>query len=102
MFTRVDHPWILVRSWQDQGTILAKILSRSCHGIHFAMARSSQDIHVSMINLDKKPKMARKILLRSSRWQKKFAAVSNHIVLSFEVFLNSQKHSDLGTYYTII
>ena len=34
---------ILVRSWQDLGTILAKILSRSCHGIHFAMVRSYQE-----------------------------------------------------------
>ena len=25
---------ILARSWQDLGTILAKIVSRSCHGIH--------------------------------------------------------------------
>ena len=64
---------ILVRSWQDLGTILAKILSKSCHGIHFAMVRFYQDRHVSKKNLKKKPKMARKILLRSPRWQEKFA-----------------------------
>ena len=34
---------ILERSWQDLGTILAKILSRSCHGINFAMVRSYQE-----------------------------------------------------------
>ena len=37
---------ILVRSWQDLGTILAKILSRFCDGIHFAMVRSYQESHV--------------------------------------------------------
>ena len=26
----------LTRSWQDLGTILANVLSRSCKGIHFA------------------------------------------------------------------
>ena len=52
---------ILVRSWQDLGTILAKILSKSCHGLNFDMVRSYQDRHVSKIKLDKKPMMARKI-----------------------------------------
>ena len=37
---------ILVRSWKDLGTILSKILSRSCHGIHFAMVRSYRESHV--------------------------------------------------------
>ena len=37
---------VLVRSWQDLGTILAKILSRSCPGIHFAMVRSYQESNV--------------------------------------------------------
>ena len=32
----------LVRSWQDLGTILTKILSRSRHDIHFALVRSRQ------------------------------------------------------------
>ena len=36
---------ILVISWQDLGTILAKILSRRSHGIHFAMVRSDQVRH---------------------------------------------------------
>ena len=42
---------IVVRSWQDLGTILAKILSRPCHGIHFAMLRSYQEGHVLKKNL---------------------------------------------------
>ena len=37
LFTRVGPPWIF---YLDLGTILAKILSRSCHGILFAMVRS--------------------------------------------------------------
>ena len=41
---------ILVRSWQDLGTILAKILTRSSHAIHFAMVRSYQESHVPKKN----------------------------------------------------
>ena len=52
---------ILVRSGQELGTILAKILPRSCHGFHFAIVRSYQDRHVSKKILTEKPKMARKI-----------------------------------------
>ena len=37
---------ILERSWQD----LVKILSRSCHGNHFAMVRSYQVNHVPKSN----------------------------------------------------
>ena len=75
---------ILVRSWQDLGTILAKILSRSCHGLPFAMVTSYQDRHASKINLDKKPKMTRKIcyeLLNSEKKKDqknfKFKAIEN-------------------------
>ena len=41
---------ILVKSWQDLRTILAKSLTRSCHGIHFAMFRSYQESHVHKKN----------------------------------------------------
>ena len=37
---------ILVRSWQDLGTILAKIFSTSCHDIQLAMVRFYQESHV--------------------------------------------------------
>ena len=43
---------ILVRSWQDLGTIVAKILTKYCHGIHFAMVRSYQESHVPKKNLN--------------------------------------------------
>ena len=87
---------ILVRSWQDLGTILAKILSRSCHGIHFAMVRSYQDRHVSKINLDKKPKMAKKILLRSLRWPKMtFSPIS-----FVKKIMNGQKAVYVGSHFS--
>ena len=46
---------ILVRSWQDLGTILAKILTRSCHGVHFAMVTSYQESHVLKKNFIENP-----------------------------------------------
>ena len=41
---------ILVRSWQDLVKILEQSWLRSCHGIHFAMARSYQESHVPQKN----------------------------------------------------
>ena len=62
--TRVDPLWVsllvtllvtlLVRSWQDLRTILAKIMTRSCQRIHFAMVRSSQESHVPKKNFIEK------------------------------------------------
>ena len=62
---------IIVKSWQDLGKILAKIVTRYCQELQDAMVRSYQESHVSKKNLTKKPNMARKILLRSPIWQKK-------------------------------
>ena len=53
---------ILVRSWQDLGTILAKIVSRSCHGVQFAIVRSYQESHVLKKNFIVKSYLARKNL----------------------------------------
>ena len=60
-----DHPgWpstdIVVRSWQDLGSVLAKILPRPCHGIHFAMVRSYQESHVHKKNLIVKSQFGQK------------------------------------------
>ena len=63
---------ILVRSWQDLGKIVAKIVTRYCQELQDAMVRSYQASHVSKKNLTKQPNMARKILLRSRIWQEKF------------------------------
>ena len=52
---------ILVRSWQDLGKFLAKIVTRYCQELQDAMVRSYQESHVSKKNLTKKPNMARKI-----------------------------------------
>ena len=41
---------ILVEPWRDLGTILAKILSRSCHDIRFALVRS-QESHFPKKNM---------------------------------------------------
>ena len=57
---------ILVRSWQDLGKILAKIVTRYCQELQDAMVRSYQESHVSKKNLTKKPNMARKKLLRTA------------------------------------
>ena len=62
---------ILVRSWQDLGKILAKIVTRYCQELQDAMVRSYQESHVSKKNLTKKPNMARKILLRNPIWKEK-------------------------------
>ena len=51
---------ILLRSRQDLGTILAKILSRSCHAIYFAMVKSYQQNHVSEEYFIVKSYLARK------------------------------------------
>ena len=53
---------ILVRYWQDLGTILTKILSRSCHGIHFAIVRSYQESHVPKKKFIVKSYLSRKNL----------------------------------------
>ena len=58
---------ILVRSWQDLGTILAKILSISFHDIHFPMERSYQESHVPKKNFTVKYYLARKNLKRSQQ-----------------------------------
>ena len=58
---------ILVRPWQDLSTILAKILSRSCHGTHFAMVRSYQENHVPKKNFIVKSYLARKNLKGSQQ-----------------------------------
>ena len=57
---------VVVRSWQDLGTILAKILSRSCQSFHFAMVRSYQESHVPTKNFIVKY-LARKNLKRSQQ-----------------------------------
>ena len=62
---------ILVRSWQDLGKILAKIVTRYCQELQDAMVRSYQESHVSKKNLTEKPNMARKILLRSPNMARK-------------------------------
>ena len=62
---------ILARSCQDLGKILAKIVTRYCQELQDAMVRSYQKSHVPKKNLTKKPNMARKILLRSPKWQEK-------------------------------
>ena len=79
---------ILVRSWQDLGTILAKILSRYCHGIHFAMIRSYQEIHVPKKNFIVESYLARKDLKGS---QQKSTSIQIYIVRhdrKFSVFYN--------------
>ena len=38
---------ILIRSWQDLGKILAKIVTRYCQELQDAMVRSYQESHVS-------------------------------------------------------
>ena len=50
---------ISARSWQDLETILAKILTGSCHGIHFAMVRFYQESHVPKENFIVKSYLAR-------------------------------------------
>ena len=67
-FEKKDHHYsgrpsmdILVRSWQDLGKILAKILPRYWQELQDVMVRSYQESHVSKKNLTKKPNMARKI-----------------------------------------
>ena len=52
---------ILVRSWQDLGKILAKIVTGYCQELQYAMVRSYQESHFSKKDLTKKPNMARKI-----------------------------------------
>ena len=52
---------ILVRSCQDLGKILAKIVTRYCQELQDAIVRSYQESHVSKKNITKKPNMARKI-----------------------------------------
>ena len=69
-----DPPW---KSWQDLGTILAKSLSRSCHGIHFAMVRSYQESHVPKKNFIVKSYLARKNLEGS---QQKLTSMQIYIV----------------------
>ena len=68
---------ILVRSWQGLGTILAKILSRSCHGLHFAMVISYQESHVPKKNFIVKSYLARKNLKGS---QQKSTSMQSYIV----------------------
>ena len=58
---------ILVRSWQDLGTILAKILSRTCHGTPVAMVRSYQEIQVPKNTFIVKSNLARKNLKESQQ-----------------------------------
>ena len=62
---------ILARSCQDLGKILTKIVTRYCQELQDAMVRSYQESHVSKKNLNKKPNMARKILLRNPIWKEK-------------------------------
>ena len=68
---------ILVRSWQDLETNLAKILSGSCHGVHFAMVRSYQESHVPKNNSKVKSYLARNNLEGS---QQKSTCMQNYIV----------------------
>ena len=67
----------LVRSWQDLGRIVAKILVRSCHGIHFAMVRSYQEVHVLKKKFIVKSYLARKHLKGS---QQKSTSMQIYIV----------------------
>ena len=50
-----------LRSWQALATVLATILSRSCHDFYFAFVRSYQVFHVSKKNFTKKSMMAREV-----------------------------------------
>ena len=68
---------ILARSWQDLGTILAMILLRSCHDIHFAMVRSYQESRVPKKNFIVKSYLARKNL---ERGQQKSTSMQIYIV----------------------
>ena len=68
---------ILVGSWQDLATILAKILSKSCHGIHFAMVRSCQENHVPKKNFIVKSYLVRQNLKGS---QQKSTSMQIYIV----------------------
>ena len=43
---------ILVRSWQDLGKILAKIVTRYCQELQDVMVRSYQDGHVPKKNVN--------------------------------------------------
>ena len=62
---------ILVRSWQDLGTILTEILLRSGHDIHFAMVRFYQGRCVSKKNLTKKSKGGKTNLIRKLKMARK-------------------------------
>ena len=63
---------ILVRSWEDLGKILTKILQSRCQKLQDVIVGSYQDKHVSKKTLTKKPEMSGKILQRNRRWQDKF------------------------------
>ena len=58
---------ILVTSWQDLGIILARILIRSSHGIHFAMVRFYQESHVPKKNFIVKSYLSTKNLKGSQQ-----------------------------------
>ena len=68
---------ILARSCPNLRTILAKILSRSCHGINFTMVRSYQESHVPKKNFIVKFYLARKNLKES---QEKLTSMRIYIV----------------------
>ena len=58
---------ILVRSWQDLGKILAKIVTRYCQELQDAMVRSYQESHVSKKTFIVKSYLERKNLKGSQQ-----------------------------------
>ena len=79
---------IFVRSWQDLGTILAKILTRSCHGILFAMVRSYQQSHIPKKKFIVKSYLVRKNLKGS---QQKLISMLTYIVRHEKLLLARYK-----------
>ena len=65
---------ILVRSWQDLGKILAKIVRRYCQELQDAMVRSYQESHVSKKTFIVKSYLERKNL-KGSHQQSTFLQI---------------------------
>ena len=68
---------ILVRSWQDLGKILAKILPRYCQELQDVMVRSYQESHVPKKNFIVKSYLGRKDLKES---QQNYTSLQIHII----------------------
>ena len=88
---------ILVRSWQDLGTVLVKILSRSCHGLHFAMMRSYQESHVP-----KKSFILKSYLARNNQGRSQQQSTSLQIyIVRHDNFLLAKYKICLKTTYAV-